>query len=92
MSIQLRAPDDSPRWLYRMRDKDGRLLYIGISTSAPRRWMQHDLDKWWAESACTFERVKFPDLRSARAAERAAIEVEAPMHNVLFNGRVLAQR
>lgn len=75
----------TPCALYRHFDRDGRLLYVGISRDPEKRWAQHRTQSWWV-MANRVGRVSiewFADERQARTAERAAIRLENPAHNRL---------
>lgn len=69
--------------LYRLLDKDGRLLYIGVSHKPDVRWGQHSESKsWWSE--VDQRKVEWHDTRAAaERAELAAIAAERPMYNVV---------
>lgn len=69
--------------LYRYWDSTDRLLYVGISVNALVRMTQHrDEAAWWSEAdKVTFERL--PTREAMYEAERYAIEVEHPLHNVV---------
>ncbi len=68
--------------LYRHFDKDGRLLYVGVSLSALSRLAQHrDASHWFQEIASVKIEV-FEDRKAALAAERDAIVKENPLHNL----------
>jgi predicted GIY-YIG superfamily endonuclease len=69
--------------LYRFYDKDGALLYVGITSRGPNRWRDHeDSRAWW--STVAMSRVEqYPNRAEALAAERAAIRAERPIHNVV---------
>lgn len=71
--------------LYRLRDKDGTLLYVGITDNPERRWPQHAADKsWWA--AVTDLSLKwYPSRELALDAEGHAIRTEKPLYNVVHN-------
>jgi len=68
--------------LYRFYNDGGQLLYVGITNDPPRRMTQHSQDKkWWAQvRGMTVE--WYPDRTSVLAAEKRAINVENPLHNV----------
>lgn len=68
--------------LYRLYDIADRLLYIGIAVNPPARWTGHAREKlWWQEVArITIEWYDTWEL--AEEAERKAIKVESPTHNV----------
>lgn len=67
--------------LYRQFDKDGRLLYVGVSINARKRHMQHKWMSFWADQVATITIEKHPDRESALAAERLAIMAEGPTYN-----------
>lgn len=73
---------NGPHALYRLRDKDGHLLYVGCSLSPLARLSAHELHRVWATAIdnATFE--WFPDRQTALAAETAAIKAERPEWNV----------
>jgi predicted GIY-YIG superfamily endonuclease len=67
--------------LYRHFDKDGKLLYVGISISVIQRLSQHRRSRWFGEIASiTIE--KFPSRRDAARAEMVAIRKECPRFNI----------
>lgn len=68
--------------LYRFYADNGRLLYVGITNNPGTRFDQHAADKpWWHEvRGITLE--TYPDRDAVLAAERRAIAVEQPLHNV----------
>lgn len=67
--------------VYRFYDAEGRLLYVGISLNLEGRLAKHRRREWWPEVVrCDVE--WFEDRRGAKAAERAAIAEEDPIHNV----------
>lgn len=69
--------------LYRFYSADGELLYVGITVDPGRRFPQHQLDKpWWHEVSGITLSAPYPNRESAAAAERLAIEVEAPRYNI----------
>lgn len=66
-------------YLYRLWTTGGRLLYVGVSTALPARLRTHA--RRWGE---LIERVTWdehPDAASMLAAERRAIQDEAPALN-----------
>jgi predicted GIY-YIG superfamily endonuclease len=75
--------EDGPTTLYRLRDRKGRLLYVGISTGIGRRLLEHEgLKEWWrlVESA-TFEHFERRSI--AITAEALVITNERPLYNIL---------
>lgn len=67
--------------VYRLFDKDGRLLYIGSTVDPDRRWQQHRRERrWWSEVAGY--KLDWHQGRSrAYKAEDAAIKAERPLYN-----------
>lgn len=66
--------------LYRHRDAYGELLYIGVSLRPLYRTAQHAGSSWFPEIV-QIDLVHFPDMKSARQAERTAIAIEKPKYN-----------
>lgn len=79
--------------LYRFFDKDGKLLYVGITERFGQRWGDHAKQKhWWPEVAKA--EAEWHETREAAAsAEIAAIKAEEPRYNVVHSverkGRVV---
>lgn len=75
--------DDRPTALYRMRDKNGRLLYVGISFTAMKRIEDHKAKRgWWFNDVTRIDVEWFPTRGRAEDAERTAIQTEKPKWNV----------
>jgi hypothetical protein len=71
-----------PTTLYRFLDRDGTLLYVGITGVGTVRWFTHSRQKeWWPEVA-TVDLEHYQDRAEARAAELAAIRTESPRYNL----------
>lgn len=68
--------------LYRHFDKEGELLYVGISLSTGNRTKGHRLDSGWWDDISRIEIEKFESRGMAEAAEVKAIQSEKPKHNV----------
>ncbi len=68
--------------LYRHFDKNGALLYVGISLSAVARLSQHRSRSNWFDSIARVEIEAFPTREAALKAERRAITEESPAFNV----------
>ena len=66
--------------LYRHYDRDGALLYVGMSTNAIARLRSHK-DAPWSHEISRIEMESFPDGASAKAAEQRAIREENPVFN-----------
>ncbi len=75
----------SETMLYRFFDKNARLLYVGVSSTGPKRWKEHSKGRtWWHEvSSSTIEHFATREL--ALAAERTAIIAEKPVYNRQHN-------
>jgi predicted GIY-YIG superfamily endonuclease len=71
--------------LYRHRDKNGTLLYVGISLSVPKRLAEHMRRSPWAEEITRVDIAWYPSRHEAEAAERHAIRTEAPRWNIAHN-------
>lgn len=68
--------------LYRMFDKDGRLLYVGISRSAVARFAQHGRQQTWIMEVARVEiETRECTRQEILAAELQAIRVERPIYN-----------
>lgn len=71
--------------LYRLHDREGTLLYIGITSNPEVRWEQHESDKpWWplvADRAVEW----LPNRDCALEAEARAIRAEHPLYNFQHN-------
>ena len=84
--------------VYRCFDADGRLLYIGCTKDVAERMGVHrrsrgrsPVSDYLNQHMVDYTVEAYPDRRTARAAERAAITVEAPLLNTRYNqGRGLA--
>jgi prevent-host-death family protein len=73
--------------LYRLYDKTGTLLYIGISHQPEVRFEQHADQKEWWPLVDRREIAWFDDRPSAALAEAAAIRAEDPEHNGTYSPR-----
>lgn len=76
---------ESKTELYRYFDKDGTLLYVGISLSAVLRQSSHKLLSSWYAEAVTMTIERFETRIMALSAEKEAIISEKPKHNVMHN-------
>jgi len=68
--------------LYRHFDKDGILLYVGISLSALNRLGQHKDHSHWFDTISRVEIENFNTREEALVAESLAIFNEKPTHNI----------
>jgi hypothetical protein len=69
-------------FLYRHFDKEGRLLYVGISLNALNRLAQHKGVSPWFWKIATVRVDAFPNRDAALVAEREAIQKEKPFYNL----------
>lgn len=82
----------STHYVYRCYDSEGRLLYIGCTQDLAARMAVHECDidnpasRELMPRLHRVEYVEYPDRESALAAEREAIELEAPLLNTHHNG------
>lgn len=72
-------------FLYRLYDRDGDLLYIGVSKDPWRRFRGHRRTSPWIRKARRGRIQVFPTIDAALAAEREAIRTERPRFNVVHN-------
>lgn len=73
--------------LYRHFDKDGKLLYVGISKCAIKRFRSHEKSSTWSRDVATIKIEWFASTNDAMAAERIAIIEEKPIWNIHHNNR-----
>lgn len=79
--------------LYRHFDKNGTLLYIGISISAIYRFGVHtELCSDWIEKTTRIEIERFLIRQDALEAEKKAIINERPLYNYAHNKNVVPRR
>ncbi|MGW8936004.1 GIY-YIG nuclease family protein [Gordonia terrae] len=76
--------DETPI-LYRFFDENRRLLYIGITMNPPARFRQHHAGKVWWHTVTTITLESFSSRVQLASAERAAILLERPLHNIAGN-------
>lgn len=77
-----------PHILYRLYDKAGELLYIGITNNIQNRLEQHAQTKrWWPDVAEIKLETGFKDRTALENAEREAILQEIPRYNSFHNWR-----
>jgi predicted GIY-YIG superfamily endonuclease len=72
-------------YLYRYFNKDGVLLYVGISLSLIRRQYQHSRESKWYDEFTHMTKENYATAIEATIAERIAIEQEKPLYNILHN-------
>ncbi len=69
--------------VYRLFDRHGRLLYVGMTHDLPKRLDRHRATKhWWADvDAARTTTIAHPSHDLAAVAEVCAITTEGPLHN-----------
>lgn len=85
--------EERPYSVYWLFDEADRLLYVGCTRKVNERLYLHD--GYWSNATslefkglvARVESVEYPDRDTARAAERAAIQAEAPLFNKAHNER-----
>jgi predicted GIY-YIG superfamily endonuclease len=79
------TPDEfccpTPVALYRHFDRNGELIYIGITSDPARRWAQHVEQSVWARFVSDTSVHWLESREKARAAERRAIVGDRPLFN-----------
>lgn len=75
----------SPHVVYRLYNRAGILLYVGLTDRGPRRWVEHERSKPWFRAVARFEISRFPTREEAADEERSAIIRERPCWNVVHN-------
>lgn len=68
--------------VYRMRNADGELLYIGVSIAVIQRVAQHKVCKGWFYEISHIDIEHFDCLGDAESAEIEAIKSEKPKYNI----------
>lgn len=71
--------------LYRFFNKDGDLLYVGISSKLGNRFHEHSKNQPWYEEIVGSTVAHYPTREAALDAERDAIKAERPLYNVVHN-------
>lgn len=71
--------------LYRQFDKDGMLLYVGISLKLGQRMSQHRRKTHWFKAVASITLQHFDTLAEALVAEKIAIDAESPLWNRMRN-------
>lgn len=82
-----RSRTNLPHTLYRMYDRAGRLLWVGMTCNFAARMYEHRIGQPWFSMVDHTEREEHPNEASAQAAERAALLNESPIFNVMHTAR-----
>lgn len=72
--------------LYRLFDRTGALLYIGVSTSPEGRWLHHSENKSWWPEVTRIEFAWHHTRDEALRREAESIRAETPRYNIQHNG------
>ena len=72
---------ERPHVVYRLRDADGRLLYVGMTSKVMGRMGEHAHDKPWFELVARIDVEHYANGAEAASAEALAIVAEMPVHN-----------
>ncbi len=78
--------------LYRLFDEGGDLLYVGVTERWPTRLEEHQRQQAWAGDIARATTEPHPTMTAALTAERRAIAVEDPAHNVEHSPQVSSRR
>lgn len=76
--------------LYRFYNDGGQLLYTGITNDPERRFTEHAKAKHWWTTVRGISIDWYEDRESVLAAEKRAIRIERPLHNVRDRSAPLA--
>jgi hypothetical protein len=79
------ALDDRAHVVYRLYDAEHTLLYIGCTADIEGRMYALACGKAWFPAVEYLRVQRFPDRKTARAVETAAISNELPQHNGSHN-------
>lgn len=71
-----------PHVLYRFYSDTGQLLYVGITMNPSQRFQSHKHTKDWWGDVVGITLQHYDNRDELAAAEKRAIEVERPMHNI----------
>lgn len=77
-----------PVALYRLYDRAGTLLYVGVTSDPRTRWAQHKADKRWWRSAYRYRLEWHTSREDALLEEGRVITEERPAHNAQGAGGV----
>lgn len=73
-------------YVYYLYDRQGNLLYVGITDNIERRWAQHAADRPWWHMVARREYVEYPTREEAMRVEAHQIRTHRPMFNRALNG------
>ena len=73
--------------LYRFYSATGQLLYVGITANPPTRFKAHRSTKEWWTQVVGITLENYSTREDLANAERRAIQVERPLHNIVHAKR-----
>jgi excinuclease UvrABC nuclease subunit len=68
--------------VYQCFDADDNLLYVGIATSWPSRFLAHKHGSSWFASVARLELEHYDSREDARRREKELVQTTAPIHNI----------
>lgn len=77
---------DETTYVYYFYDRQGNLLYVGMTDNIERRWAQHAVSKPWWHMVARKEYVQYPTRTEAARVEAHQIRIQRPMFNRAING------
>lgn len=77
-------------WVYRLFGEGDGLLYVGYTRNPEKRLAQHRVQKPWWPSVTRQTLTEYATRSEARSAEKVAIAVEGPKHNIQLRPRTIA--
>ena len=75
-----------PTHVYYFFDRQGNLLYVGITNNLRRRWEQHAEDKPWWHLVARKESCLYSSRQEAEKVEAHQIRTHRPLFNRAMNG------
>jgi hypothetical protein len=73
-----------PTAVYRLFDRAGVLLYVGMTHDVATRWREHRRRKAWWDQVAREDLTSYPTRGEAEEAELHAIVTEDPRHNTVW--------
>lgn len=80
------AQANEATYVYYFYDRQGNLLYVGMTDNIERRWAQHAVSKPWWHMVARKEYVQYPTRTEAARVEAHQIRIQRPMFNRAING------
>lgn len=73
---------DSRTYVYRLFDRQGRLIYVGATVDPETRISVHRQTTWWGPQIHRIKIKVYPNRQQANDAEKEAIRTEHPRWNI----------